>query len=166
MQCISAYLLRRTQPILNALARSIVDESTTFSAHHLVVYTRFGWLRRWTRAASTVQLRSVSSYSKCCCRFFQLTLALWVLLVTVSNRVFSVAAAKLWNKLNDDTTTSKLRTALHRQLKYFYFINITVLSLNKQLWPNWLIDWLLTAHQHRKTISAKKRCYIRYDQHS
>jgi len=42
-------------------------------------------------------------------------------LVTVGDRAFPVAAAKLWNALPGDVTASLSLAAFHRQLKTFLF---------------------------------------------
>jgi hypothetical protein len=137
---IPAYLLRRMQSVLNAAARSIAGLPR--SAH---ISTSLAGLH-WLRAAERVKFKLATLTYRCLhgtapryltadfSRVANLPYrrhlrsgssdALLVRptrLVTVGDRAFSVAAAKLWNGLPGDITSAQTLTAFRRQLKTFLF---------------------------------------------
>jgi len=137
---IPANMLRRLQAVLNASARTITGLPRW--AHITTSLTGLHWLR----AAERIKFK-LARLAYCCrhCtapRYLsaQLTLvadipsrrrlrssatdALLVRptrLVTVGDRAFPVATAKLWKELPSDVIASQSLAAFHRQLKTFLF---------------------------------------------
>ena len=135
---IPANLLRRLQAVLNASARTIICLSR--SAH---ITMSLGGLH-CLHAAERIKFQLATLTYRCfhCTAprylFAQLTrvadipprrrprtsatdalLVRPTRLVTVGDRVFPAAAAKLWNELPGDVTASQSLTAFRRQLKTF-----------------------------------------------
>ena len=140
MAGIPAILLRRLQAVLNASARTVTGIPR--SAH---ITTSLAGLH-WLRAAERIKFKLATLTYRClhCTapRYLSAQLtrvadipsrrrlrssatdALFIRptrLVTVGDRAFPVAAAKLWNDLPGDVTASQSLAAFRRQLKTFLF---------------------------------------------
>jgi len=105
------HVARRTTLAIRAAQRIKFNLATLTT----VVYTPPIHIRSTTRVADIPSRRRLRSSA---------TDALFVRptqLVTVGDRAFPVAAAKLWNELPGDVTASMLLTAFRRQLKTFLF---------------------------------------------
>ena len=137
---IPANLLRRLQAVLNASARTITGIPR--SAHITTSLAELHWLREAERikfklatltyrclhctaprylSAHLTRVADIPSRRRLRSSATDVLLIRPTQLVTVGDRAFPVAAAKLWNELPGDVTTSQSLAAFRRQLKTFLF---------------------------------------------
>ena len=137
---IPANLMRRLQAVLNASARTITGLPR--SAHITTSLAGLHWLRAAERikfklatltyrcihctaprylSAQLTRLADIPSRRRLRSSATDALLVRPTRLVTVGDRAFPVAAAKLWNELPGDVTASQSLAAFRRQLKTFLF---------------------------------------------
>jgi hypothetical protein len=139
---VSTTLLRRFQSVMNAAARTITGLPR--SAHITTTLANLHWLRAPERIAFKLAVLAFKCLNNTaprylCNQFHRIadipsrqrlrsssTLQLDVppaRLATVGDRVFNVAAARLWNSLPPDITAAQTLFQFHRRLKT-HFLNL------------------------------------------